>query len=258
MVAAYRRESILELARQGSPLSVEEIARQFNVSRETVRRDLGRLQSQGLLRRVHGGAIPAQTGWEAAFRQRLVDNASAKRRIAALAASLFRQNDTLMIDTGTTTLMLAGELASSAKLSVITNSFAIARQLGTGPTVHRVYVVGGEFRAETEQTLGSACLEQIANYRADHAVLSCGAVGPDGAVMDFDLEDAMVARAMISQAENLTLIVDHAKFARVAMAKVCDLDLIDRLVTDAPPPRHLAEMIAAAGVEVLIAGAEVT
>jgi DeoR family glycerol-3-phosphate regulon repressor len=253
MVAAYRREAILELARQGSKLSVEEIARQFNVSRETVRRDLGQLQSQGLLRRVHGGAMPAQTGWEAAFRQRMVENAPAKRRIASLAATLLRQNDTLMIDTGTTTLMLAGELASAPKLSVITNSFAIARQLGAGPTLHRVYVLGGEYRAETEQTLGSACLEQIARYRADHAVLSCGAIGPDGAVMDFDLEDAMVARAMINQAESATLIVDRSKLGRVAMAKVCDLDLIDRLVTDAPPPRHFSDVIAEAGVEVLVA-----
>ena len=254
MVAAYRREAILELSRQGRELRVDEIARQFNVSRETVRRDLAQLQSQGLLRRVHGGAMPAQTGWEAEFPQRLVDNAAGKRRIAALAASLFRQNDTLMIDTGTTTLILAAELASAVKLTVITNSLGVARQLGAGPTAHRVYVVGGEFRAETEQTSGSACLEQIASYRADHAVLSCGAVDPDGAIMDFDLEDAMFARAIIGQAESATLIVDRSKFDRVAMAKVCNLDLIDRLVTDAPPSRHFADLFAANAVDVFVAG----
>jgi DeoR family glycerol-3-phosphate regulon repressor len=256
MVAAYRREAILELARQGSELRVEEIARQFSVSRETVRRDLGHLQARGLLRRVHGGAVPAQTGWEAAFRQRLVENAAAKGRIAALAAGLFRQNDTLMIDTGTTTLTLAAELASRPRLTVITNSFGVARQLGAGPVPHRVYVVGGEFRVDTEQTLGSACLEQISRYRADHAVLSCGAIGPDGAVMDFDVEEAMFARAIIDQAESATLIVDQSKFDRVAMAKVCGLELIDRLVTDAPAPEHFADMLAASGVELLVAAAE--
>ena len=132
MVPAYRREAILELARQGSELRVEDIARQFSVSRETVRRDLSYLHSHGLLRRVHGGAMPAQTGWEAAFPQRLVANAAAKRRIAALAASLFRKNDTLMIDTGTTTLMLSAALAAAPKLTVITNSFGVARELGHG------------------------------------------------------------------------------------------------------------------------------
>ena len=131
MVPAYRREAILELARQGSELRVDDIARQFSVSRETVRRDLSYLHSHGLLRRVHGGAMPAQTGWEAAFPQRLVANAAAKRRIAALAASLFRKNDTLMIDTGTTTLMLSAALAAAPKLTVITNSFGVARELGT-------------------------------------------------------------------------------------------------------------------------------
>ena len=130
---------------RGASSRVDEIARQFNVSRETVRRDLSYLHSHGLLRRVHGGAMPAQTGWEAAFPQRLVANAAAKRRIAALAASLFRKNDTLMIDTGTTTLMLSAALAAAPKLSVITNSFGIARELGTATAQHKVYVVGGEY-----------------------------------------------------------------------------------------------------------------
>jgi DeoR family glycerol-3-phosphate regulon repressor len=254
MVAAYRREAILELARQGSELRVDDIARQFSVSRETVRRDLGHLQSQGLLRRVHGGAIAAQTGWEAAFRQRMVSNASAKQRIAELAATLFRKNDTLMIDTGTTTLILAAELAAVDKLTVITNSFGVAKLLAAGPAQHRVYVVGGEFRVEAEQTLGSACLEQISRYRADHAVLSCGALDPDGAIMDFDLEEAMFARAMIAQAESATLIIDNSKLDRVAMAKVCDLELIDRVVTDTPPPSHYVDLFHANDVELLVAG----
>ena len=210
MVAAYRREAILELARQGSELRVEEIARQFNVSRETVRRDLGRLQSQGLLRRVHGGAMPAQTGWEAAFRQRMVDNASAKRRIAALAASLFRQNDTLMIDTGTTTLMLAAELASAPKLTVITNSFGVARQLGA-----RVRAAS-RLRRRRRVPRGDRADARLGLSRADRALPR----RPCGAELRRDRPGRRrswistwrmrcVARAMIDQAESVTLIVDQ-------------------------------------------------
>jgi DeoR family transcriptional regulator, glycerol-3-phosphate regulon repressor len=254
MVAAYRREAILELAKERSELSVEEIARRFGVSRETVRRDLTLLQSRGLLRRVHGGAMPAQTAWEAAFRERLVSNADGKRRIARIAAALFRENDTLMIDTGSTTAAFAAELAAAPRLTVITNCLSVASRLAGGASQHRVYVIGGEFRAESQQTLGSACLEQISRYRADHAVMSCGGIDPAGGLMDFDFEEAMVARAMISQSQRLTVIVDQSKFDRVAMAKVCDLGAVDRLVTDAAPPPHLLEAIEASDVELIVAG----
>ncbi len=94
MVAERRREAILALAQAGSELRVDEMARRFSVSRETMRRDLDLLQLQGLLRRVHGGALPAQTGAEAGFRQRLVANAEAKQKIAGLATPLFNRDDT--------------------------------------------------------------------------------------------------------------------------------------------------------------------
>ena len=253
MVAAYRREAILGLAKEGTELSVDDIAKRFGVSRETVRRDLTHLEARGLVRRVHGGALPAQTGWEAAFRDRLVSNSEAKQRIARRAATLFRENDTLMIDTGTTTMILAAELSNAPRMTVITNCFGVASRLAAGVSSHRIHVIGGDFRAESQQTLGSACLEQISRYRADHAVLSCGAVDPMGGLMDFDFEDAMVARAMIDQSQQVTMIIDHSKFDRVAMAKICDLDTVDRIITDAPPPSRLVEAVESKNVEVIIA-----
>ncbi len=253
MVAESRREAILALARQGSELKVDEMARRFNVSRETMRRDLDLLQSQGLLRRVHGGALPTQTGAEAAFRSRLVANAEAKQKIAALAARLFHRDDTLFIDTGTTTLMLAAALASSNRLTIITNSIGVAKLMGASFSGHRVYLIGGEFRADTDQMLGSASLAQIDGYRGDHAVLSCGALDRDGTIMDFDLEEAMFAKAIIAQARSATLIIDSSKFDRIAIAKICDLSPISRLVTDRMPPPHFVELFRANDVELLVA-----
>lgn len=253
MVAEYRREYILGLARDGKELSIEEMARHFEVSRETVRRDLMHLQARGLLRRVHGGAVPAQTGTEAGFGERLINNAGAKKAIAMAAAKRLRQGDTLMIDTGTTTAILASVLAETPKMTIITNCFSVAGNLAAGASAHRVYLLGGEFRVESQQTLGSACLDQIAHYRADHAILSCGAVDVAGGLMDFDFEDAMVARAMIEQSQRLTLIVDQTKFNRVAMAKVCDIDMIDTLITDAQPPAEILDAIAANDIELVIA-----
>jgi len=248
-----RQRQILELVRQRGFVSIDELAGHFAVTPQTVRRDINDLCGQDLLRRYHGGAGLPSSVENVAYQTRQVLQHAQKRRIAALAASLFRKNDTLMIDTGTTTLMLSAALAAAPKLTVITNSFGVARELGTATAQHKVYVVGGEFRPATEQTLGSACLEQISRYRADHAILSCGALDPGGGIMDFDLEDAMCARAMIDQAESVTLIVDSSKFDRVAMAKVCDLDMIDRLVTDTPPPPPLQELVRKNGVELLVA-----
>ncbi len=253
MVAAGRREAILALSQQGGELRVDEMARQFNVSRETMRRDLDLLQSQGLLRRVHGGALPAQTGAEAGFRQRLVANAEAKQKIAELATRLFHRDDTLFIDTGTTTLMLAAALASSNRLTVITNSVGVAKLMGGSSVDHRVYVVGGEYRADTDQMLGSASVAQIEQYRADHAVFSCGALDRDGTLMDFDLEEAMFAKAIIAQARSATLIIDSTKFDRIAIAKICDLAPISRVVTDRPPPPHYVELFRVNDVELLVA-----
>src|SRR5690349_17187681 len=197
MVAEFRREYIVGLAKKGKELSIEEIASHFGVSRETVRRDLTHLESRGLLRRVHGGAIAAQTGTEATFGDRLIANAAAKRAIGIAAARQLREGDTIMVDTGTTTAILASVLADVPKMTIITNCFSVASNLAAGPSPHRIYLVGGEFRADSQQTLGSACLDQISRYRADHAVLSCGALDVKGGRMDFDFEDAMVARAMI-------------------------------------------------------------
>lgn len=254
MVAAYRREHIIALAKEGSELSIDEIAKHFGVSRETVRRDLSHLEARGLIRRVHGGALPTQTGFEAGFDERLISNAKAKQRIAKLAASLFRENDTLMIDTGTTTSMLAAELAGAPRMTIITNSFGVANRVAAGSSHHRVHVIGGEYRSESQQMIGSVCLEQISRYRADHAVISCGAIDNPGGIMDFDFEEAMVARAMIEQSRCLTMIVDRSKFERVAMAKVCDLAAVDRLITDGTPSDYIAEKIKSNGGEIFVTG----
>jgi DeoR family glycerol-3-phosphate regulon repressor len=186
------------------------------------------------------------------FEERLVENVDAKRRIARAAARLFEDNDTLMIDTGSTTEALAAELPSR-RLMVITNSVGVARRLHRERTLSRIYLLGGEYRGETGEMLGSVTLDQIGRYRADHAVLTVGAIDAADGFMDFDVEEAMVARAMIRQAERVTVIADHSKFERVAMAKVCSLNAVARLVTDLPPPAPLAEALRAAGVVVHVA-----
>ncbi len=252
MIPEQRRGAILELARQNSELKVEDIASRFGVSRETVRRDLARLDARGLLRRVHGGAQKPQTAAEAPFHKRLIENAEAKERIARAAARLFQDDDTLMIDAGSTTQALAAELADR-RLMIITNSVGVAQNLYRPGALARVHLIGGEYRGETGEMLGSVALDQIRRFRADHAILTVGAIDADGGFMDFDVEEAMVARAMIHQSEQVTFIADHSKFGRVAMAQVCALEHAARLVTDRVPDPAMDAALRAAGVEIHIA-----
>jgi DeoR/GlpR family transcriptional regulator of sugar metabolism len=179
MVPERRRGAILELARQNSELKVEDIASRFGVSRETVRRDLAQLDARGLLRRVHGGAQKPQTAAEAPFDKRLIENADAKERIARTAARLFQDGDTLMIDTGSTTQALAQELARR-RLMIITNSVGVARSLYQPGSLARIHLVGGEYRGETGEMLGSVALDQIQRYRADHGLRRRGGHGREG------------------------------------------------------------------------------
>lgn len=247
-----RRDEILDLARHASSLTVEEIASRFGVSRETARRDLGVLEHRGLVRRTHGGASAPRLAGEASFLDRQRINTEAKRSIARAAACLFRPGETLMIDTGSTTEAFASALSVEG-LIVVTNSIRIARAVSSPGTT---YVVGGAYRAETEQMLGSHCIEQLRKFRADHAILGIGALSDQGEAMDYDLEEAQCARAMIEQSARVTLLVDSSKIGRQALASVCRPIRIDRIVTDRPLPPVTEAALRRSKTEIIVADAE--
>jgi DeoR family glycerol-3-phosphate regulon repressor len=246
-----RRRAILALANDHHEVSVEEIARRFAVSHETARRDLARLDADGLLRRVHGGAL--KTATEPRLSLRMGENPAAKQAIAATAARLFEAHDTLMIDAGSTTAFFASALAEAPRMTLVTNSLEVASRAGAGNARHRVYLLGGEFRAEAGEVVGSLAVDQLGRFTADHAVLTVGALDAEGGVMDFDVEVAMVARAMLQQARSVTVLADATKFDRLALVRVCEFDRVARLVTDRPPGPALAEALRRAGTAVLLA-----
>jgi DeoR/GlpR family transcriptional regulator of sugar metabolism len=251
-----RRKAILEMSHLGASLAVEEIASRFGVSRETVRRDLARLDDAGSLRRVHGGAVAPRLGNEPPFQERQKLNREAKRRIGLAAAGLFEPGDSVMIDTGSTTEQFATALAAKTDITVITNSNRIATAIAAGPGKNRIFVLGGAFQCDSGQILGSLCIEQLAHFNADHVVLGVGALSADGRVMDYDVEEAALARAMIARAQTVTILADHSKFDRQALITVCQFEAVTRLVTDQPPPDQLAEMLDASQVAVTLAPAE--
>ena len=259
MALFSRHQDIVALVAAAGELTVEALSDRLGVSRETVRRDLARLETTGHLRRYHGGArvlaAPgAEPDEEYPFAQRMVQNAAGKKRIALAARELFGPDDSLFIDTGSTTIAFAEALATRPALVAITNAPRIAATLAA-PHTHKVFLLGGAYGADAGESLGPLALEQIGKFRARHAVLTIGAIDAH-AVMDFDLQEAEVAKAMIERADRVTVLADHSKFERGAVFEVAPLAGIDRLVTDMPPSEAMRRALTDAGVELIVADGE--
>lgn len=260
-----RRDRILALLGAHQSLNVDQIVAELDASSATIRRDLALLADQNLLRRFHGGVRLATPGVapadpapvpgpvEDAFSLRLTHHTDAKARIARAAVALLQDGVSLLVDTGTTTIAFARQLAVSRQhLTVITNSVAIATIVGQSAGRHRVHLLGGELDPEPMEMLGRMALSQIGQYRAEHVVLTVGCLDATG-ILDFDEREAEVARAMIARGQKLTVLADHSKMGRAGVFPVASLDEIATLVTDAAPPPEIARALAAAQVRVIVA-----
>jgi DeoR family glycerol-3-phosphate regulon repressor len=252
-----RRDLILDLVRERDRVTVESLAQELDASPETIRRDLAELASRGVIRKFHGGAASVEAAVfgakvEGSFLARMQEHLREKRAIARRAAALFSPGDALFIDTGTTTIVFAEELAKLSRLTVITNCVAIAQAVVRGHASNRAFLIGGRYRDDAGENLGTLAVEQIARFRAPHVVLTPGSVGVDG-VLDYDLNEAEVAIAMLAHAQALTVLADSSKFARAGLFPVCALAEVHPLVPNPPPKGALARAAESAGVECIVA-----
>lgn len=249
-----RRERIAAIVKEASRVSVEELAKMLSTSHETVRRDLALLSERGVIRKVHGGAVHTQTALESPYGDRSRVAKAEKVAIANRAAQLFEPGDSLLIDSGSTTTAFAESLGRAGQFTVITNAVMVARELWNAPKRSDVYLLGGRYFGDNHETVGPHAIEEIQRLHADHAVLTIGAIDPAGIFMDFNADEAYVARAMMASARQTTVLADSSKLGRRALFQVCEARQVHRVVTDKEPPVPLREALRAAGVEVLVAG----
>jgi len=252
MKPSQRQEEILKILDQQERATVEHLAEFFEVSHETVRRDLSTLYDRRLIRKVHGGAEKAQTASEASLEVRAQFNHEQKAAIAQAAAALVSPGDSLFINSGTTTVAFARALQQSGKLTLITNCSAVAHEIWQDDSSHKIYLLGGEYDGNFTDTYGSLTIEQVRLFQADHAFLTVGAVDASIGLMEYRVDTAHLTRAMIEQARYVTILADSSKLDQVALAKICALADIDRLITDARPPADLLEALEDAGVDLHI------
>jgi DeoR/GlpR family transcriptional regulator of sugar metabolism len=253
--AGARHVRILERVGRDGFVSVAEIAESFAVSDMTVRRDLWALENKGMLTRVHGGAVGSGRrevfdAAEPSFSSRRRQNAAAKAAIARTAARLIDARDSIGLDVGTSTLALAEEIAGRQDIAVFTGNLYAAAVLGRRSCP--VHVFGGLVRGPELSVVGSSPIKQIQQFCIAKLFLGVSGVTEDG-LFDYSPEDTEIKRVFIAQSEQVIVLCDSSKFDHRSVSKVCDLERTATLVTDAPPPRHLADALARAGVEIIIA-----
>lgn len=227
----YRRTR--DLLRSLGHVTVERITSELGVSRETVRRDLVELEALGEIRRVHGGAILAEH--EAPIDVRAATRIKEKRAIAKAATACLEKGQTVFLDAGTTTSMLAESLCSLGGLYVVTNSVAVATRLGAplgGPgTANQVHLIGGNFNSTIGATYGPSAISEIHRFHADVALLSPVGVDADHGATSFVSEEAELARAMSKNARCTIILADHSKIGVRSRVAYCSPDEISLLIT---------------------------
>lgn len=232
---SFRKSQILDIARGEGRVVVEDLAVRLGVTMQTIRRDLNDLSGAGKLDRVHGGAVMPTVAGNIRYSERRGINLPGKSAIAALCASRIPDNSSVLLNIGTSTEAVAHALVGHLNLTVLTNNLYVADILSANDSF-RVIVAGGVLRPQDGGLVGDLTVEAFAQFKVDHAVIGTSAIDADGDLMDFDLEEVRVSRAIIRQAKRTFLVADYSKFTRSAPVRIASLAEVDVLFSDDCPP----------------------
>lgn len=249
---SHRQTEILNIARAFGRVMVEDLVKRFEVSAQTIRKDLNDLCDQRSLTRIHGGAIIASGVENLAYEARRFVAAEEKKAIGVAAAARIPNGSSLFINIGTTTEEVASALTSHEDLLVITNNLNVAMLLYRHPRIE-VVVAGGTVRRADGAVVGAAATQLIGQFKVDYAIIGTSAIDEEGALLDFDLREVQVAQAIIANARNVVLVSDSTKLRRNAPVRIAHISQIHTFVTDAPLPANLASLCDSRGIEVVVA-----
>ena len=252
MYAEERQELIVRRAREHGRVEVSKLAELLDVTTETVRRDLTRLERLGELKRVHGGAIPVERlSFEPSVEDRAGAMGAEKDRIAKAALDLVPDEGAVLLDAGTTTSRLARMLPTDRDLTVVTNALDIATSLSANPRL-TVLVVGGRLRGRTMATVDAWAADMLRDLYVDVAFVATNGVSVERGLTTPDQNEAAVKRLMVEAARRTVLLADHTKVGNDALVRFADLDRVDTFVTDRGLDDDLRVGIEEVGVRVVL------
>lgn len=245
-----RHQAILELARLTNRVTVDQLSSHFDVSVQTIRKDLNTLCDQRLLTRVHGGAtLPSGVeNLEYEARRRIA--AEAKDAIGKAAAALIPNDASLFINIGTTTEAVGQALLDHSGLLVVTNNINVANRMRVYPRFE-VVIAGGVVRPSDGAIVGEAAAGFFSQFKVDYAVIGASALDEEGALLDYDYREVKVAQSIIANARHVILVADKGKFTRSAPVRIARINQINTFVTDSCPSDQFRNLCQEAGLSVV-------
>jgi DeoR/GlpR family transcriptional regulator of sugar metabolism len=256
MNSQTRRETAIELLGQKGELTVAELSRRTGASSMTIRRDLELLEKEGVLRRVHGGALSvASRGYLPPYSLREKRELGAKALIGQAAAAMIGERETVILDVGTTTLETARALRGRRNLTVLTSSLHVASVLSKEPGI-KLMVTGGTVTPGDLSLVGDLAEEAFSRLRFDTFVMGVAGVDAQVGCTEFSTDDARVKRAALATVRRCIVVADSSKLGVVTFARICSLDAVSVLVTDARAHEDQLAALQSTHLEVVVAGHE--
>lgn len=251
MSLILRQQKTLELVRERGYISIEELAQYFDVTPQTIRRDINQLADEGLLRRYHGGAAHDSSVENTEYTMRAGYMLEEKHRIAEAVAAAVPDHASLFINIGTSTEAIAHALLNHTGLKIITNNLNVAKILSTKEDFE-VLIASGRVRPDGG-VIGQATADFFKQFKADYALIGISGIDEDGTLLDFDFQEVCVSQEILSSARQVFLAADSSKFGRNAMIRLGSLKQVDSIFTDQQPNEQYLKTIHNLGVNLVVA-----
>jgi len=232
IVLTARQQSILDYVNNAGSAQIKDLAIELSVSEATVRRDFDEIALSGLVERVHGGIVKANgTAFERIHSEKMQSMLQEKQRIARKAASLVSNGDSLFLDSGSTTFFIAQNLANLTDLTIVTNNLDIAYSCQFHPTTS-LLVTGGVRRDNYSVLIGDVAENMLKSFFVDIAFMGCDAISIENGVYNTNFMELGIKKQIVQCGKRLILVTDSSKFHKKALAKVCDVQELDMVITD--------------------------
>lgn len=246
-----RQTKIAELVRTAGFTSVETLAQQFQVTPQTIRRDINKLCDEGILRRIHGGVAPPTNRTNIDYSKRKLINLAAKEQIAATLAERIPDQASIAISIGTTPELAAKALCDHHQLRVVTNNFNAAFWMCENPTAE-ITVPGGRLRNRDKDLLGISAVELFSAYKVDFGIFGVAGVDADGTLLDFYEGEVEARQAILANCRQACLVLDHSKFGRSAHVRGGHISDVGLVLCDRRPPEAICQILEEARVDLVI------
>lgn len=255
MLFTSRQTEIMVIAKAEGRVLVEDLAGRFQVTPQTIRKDLNDLCDAKALTRIHGGAVFPSGNENVKYEARRSMAAAEKQAIGRAAADIIPDNSSLFINIGTTTEAVGDALKDHRELMIITNNINVANRLRVYPSIE-VVIAGGVVRGSDGGIVGEAAVDFIRQFKVDFAVIGVSAIDQDGALLDFDFREVKVAQAIIANARHVILVSDASKFERTAPVRIGHISQVHTFITDHCPIATVRQICAESDVRLIETAAE--